>query len=141
MSPSGGVSPPGDWRGSGGSTGVTGVFLDPPYSPEQIAIGASGDGFARSDRLYSHHEAEISAEVRRWAIEHGDDPRLRIALCGYDGEHEMPPSWTVVAWTSQGGYSNRGANPRCNAGRERIWFSPHCLGRSMRGPLFAEARP
>ena len=66
--------------------------------------------------------------VRAWALAHGDDPLLRIALCGYQGEHEMPESWTVVRWHAHGGYGNQGqGRGRTNAVRETLWFSPHCL--------------
>lgn len=63
----------------------------------------------------------------RWAIDHGGDPLLRIALCGYEHpDAAFPPGWTCVAWKASGGYgrSDRG---KANARRERIWFSPHCL--------------
>lgn len=121
--------------------GTTGVFLDPPYDPRAIATGANKvDGQAPSDSLYAHHDANISARVRDWALANGDNPQLRIALCGYEGEHEMPDSWAKVEWKAQGGYSVKAdAQGKRNAERERIWFSPHCLGRSVRGPLFAEA--
>lgn len=89
------------------------VFLDPPYSHE-----------IRAAYLYAEDDASISARVREWALEHGDDPDLRIALCGYEGEHEMPPSWTVFSWTAARGYASA-ANE--NRALERIWFSPHCL--------------
>lgn len=133
----------GDWKRILGPSptvhiGVTGVFLDPPYEPTEIAKGAGRHGLAKTDKLYSHHTAGVSAEVRAWALEHGDDPKLRIALCGYEGEHEMPSSWSVHAWVASGGYSNRGKNPRRNAGRERIWLSPHCLRPAASSPLFAE---
>jgi hypothetical protein len=134
----------GDWKRILGPSptihiGVTGVFLDPPYEPGEIAKGAGDHGFSKSDRLYAEHSRGLSAEVKAWAIEHGDDPKLRIALCGYEGEHEMPSSWRVIAWRAAGGYSNRGAGKRRNAGRERIWFSPHCLaGAEHAGPLFAQ---
>jgi DNA adenine methylase len=41
----------------------------------------------------------------------------------------MPSEWEKIAWKAQGGYGNQGTetNGRKNAGRERIWFSPHCL--------------
>jgi hypothetical protein len=53
---------------------------------------------------------------------------MRIALCGYEGEHEMPDSWECVPWKARGGYSSQGENAaRENTYRERIWFSPHCL--------------
>lgn len=122
----------GDWQRILGPSptihiGTTAVFLDPPYDPAQIAKGAGRDGFSKSDKLYSDHDADVSSQVRKWAIEHGDDPKLRIALCGYEGEHDMPSSWSVLAWRSAGGYSNRGKSAGRNRDRERIWFSPHCL--------------
>jgi hypothetical protein len=50
--------------------------------------------------------------------------RLRIALCGYEGEHDMP-GWTLeIGKATNGGYGKEGNG---NAKRERIWFSPHCL--------------
>jgi hypothetical protein len=106
----------GDWSRVCGPTptvkqGLTGVFLDPPYSLSE-----------RAASLYSV-EADIAAEVRAWCLERGGDERIRIALCGYDGEgHEELErhGWDVLRWKSSGGiYSNQGH-------RERIWFSPHC---------------
>lgn len=88
------------------------VFLDPPYAFE-----------FRDPYLYAEDDATISALVREWALEHGDDPDLRIALCGYEGEHEMP-GWTCHAWKAARGYAAEGND---NRERERIWFSPHCL--------------
>jgi len=71
-------------------------------------------------------------EVRDWAIAHGDDPDLRIALCGYDGEHEMPDDWSEWAWKTQGGYGHQGnGRGKDNAHRERVWFSPYCVGEPM----------
>lgn len=85
-----------------------GVLLDPPYAHQ-----------AREKRLYREDSAEISSQVRVWALEHGDDPALRIALCGFDGEHDMPSTWSQVAWRSTSSSKTRA--------KERIWFSPHCL--------------
>ena len=61
-------------------------------------------------------------------------PLLRIALCGYEGEHNLPGSWECCAWKGGGGYGNQSGNQ--NAHRERIWFSPHCLKGAQRN-LFA----
>ena len=113
----------GDWsRVLGDSVtsrlGTTGVLLDPPYD----------DGA----EVYSEG-ARISSDVRAWAITNGDNPLLRIALCGYEGEHDMPASWECVAWKANGGYGGQSTehdNP--NAKRERIWFSPHCIGAKQR---------
>ena len=92
---------------------LTGVFLDPPYS----------DGEAG----YVVGTATVSASVREWTIANGDAKHMRIALCGYEGEHEMPPDWQCIAWKTNGGYgSHSGGEGRVNSGRERIWFSPAC---------------
>ncbi len=112
----------GDWSRVCGPTptvaqGLTAVFLDPPYSAEA----------GRDMDLYRMDDGDVAHAVRDWALAHGDDPRLRIALCGYAGELVMPETWTEVAWKAQGGYSGLGNGPgRENAARERIWFSPHC---------------
>lgn len=96
--------------------GLTGVFLDPPYSHAERDVG-----LYRTDN-------NVAKAVREWAIANGDNPLLRIALCGYEGEHEMPSTWAVYAWTAQGGYGCQGeGRGKANRHRERIWFSPHCL--------------
>ncbi|NDF13056.1 MAG: DNA adenine methylase [Proteobacteria bacterium] len=96
--------------------GLTGVFLDPPYAVEH------------RDDVYRIDSKEIAHSVREWAIANGDNPQLRIALCGYEGEHTMPDSWDCVAWKCHGGMSNQRRNGvNNNKYLERIWFSPHCL--------------
>ena len=97
--------------------GLTGVFLDPPYMDGQ-----------RDGNLYGTDDIGVAHDVMDWAIEHGNDPRLRIALCGYQGNYTMPEGWQRVNWKAKGGYGSQGnGNGRRNAGREVIWFSPHCL--------------
>jgi hypothetical protein len=76
--------------------------------------------------LYSHDDLSVAHAVREWALEHGDNPKLRIALCGYEGEHADASSWQCVAWKANGGYASSAGNHE-NAKRERIWFSPACL--------------
>ena len=111
--------------------GITGVLLDPPYAD---TAGRDGD-------IYAVDSQQVAHAVREWALAHGDDPRLRIALCGYEGEHDMPASWSAFAWKANGGYGNRSDKAgRANAARERIWFSPHCLsGRNRQIGLGLEA--
>jgi hypothetical protein len=98
------------------------VFLDPPYSHE-----------FRDPYLYSEDDAAISTIVREWAIEHGVDPDLRIALCGYAGEHQMPSTWTEYAWKGARGYASE---ENTNRELERIWFSPFCLPLQEQRSLF-----
>lgn len=99
--------------------GKTAVFLDPPYNSE------------RDPELYRTDDMTVSTAVREWAIQNGDNPDMRIALCGYEGEHDMPDDWSVVAWSTNGGYGNQSkrvdARAKLNKTRERIWFSKHCL--------------
>ena len=107
--------------------GVCGVFLDPPYDMRVVSNSDSGrDGAARSDGLYSSHDSDLSKAVAGWAVENGDNPLLRIAVCGYEGEHNFPDDWECVPWKAQGGYGSRSGSNE-NAARERIWFSPHCI--------------
>lgn len=118
----------GDWErvctpaNLAGRHGLTGVFLDPPYHTKQAD---------RSDNLYVHDDDTVADRVRAWCIRHGDNPLMRIALCGYEGEeHEVLESlgWRVYAWKANGGFANQRKNGKSsNAYKERIWFSPHCL--------------
>jgi hypothetical protein len=116
--------------------GVCGVFLDPPYDMRVVSNKESGrDGAAPTDRLYANHDSNLSALVRDWAVANGDNPQYRIALCGYEGEHQVPDSWECVPWKAHGGYGIRRQEYENNA-RERIWFSPHCL--KGQGRLFEQ---
>lgn len=95
--------------------GLTGVFLDPPYSETEHGI-------------QYRERSNPAPDVFRWAIENGENKLLRIALCGYEGEHEMPAAWECVEWKAVGGYGLQGnGRGRENRTRERIWFSPYCL--------------
>jgi DNA adenine methylase len=83
------------------------ILLDPPYHHST----------GRAKHLYAKDSPDVSDYVCRWALARSQThPRLRIALCGYEGEHQMPTSWEELPWWSGMG-----------KGRERIWFSPNCL--------------
>jgi len=112
-----------------------GVFLDPPYLFETTA------GKKRDDTLYGVDSGTVAHDVRAWCLANGDNPDFRIALCGYEGEHDLP-GWSVHAWKASGGYARGGnSNGLANRHRERIWFSPHCLNAdAMRYPLFFESK-
>ena len=88
--------------------GLTGILLDPPYTKES----------GRKKNLYALDNLTVGHQVRKWAVENGGNPKLRIALCGYAEEYVMPSDWSVFEWKSQGS---------SNGNKERIWFSPHCL--------------
>lgn len=136
----------GDWKQVLGATatyknGLTGIFLDPPYS-----------NAVRDRNLYAidDHKDQVptSQLVREWCLEHIVDqnarsgvvhyegarylhPKLRISICGYVGEgHEVLDDlgWEKVEWTAQGGMGNQRKNGRNDNGKkEVVYFSPHCL--------------
>lgn len=61
--------------------------------------------------LYAHDSLKVGQYVQRWALA-AASADLKVALCGYAGEYNMPTSWEETQWDSNYG-----------RGRERIWFS------------------
>jgi DNA adenine methylase len=99
----------GDWTRLAGSAlasarhgGTVAVLLDPPYTSKA----------GRRANLYAHDSLKVGSYVQRWALA-AASPRLKVALCGYAGEYDMPSAWEEMRWQSNSG-----------KGRERIWFSP-----------------
>jgi DNA adenine methylase len=124
----------GDWsRVCGPSVthkhGLTGVFLDPPYA----------DTANRTDKLYSEDSLSVAHDVRKWAIEAGKRKDMRIALCGYEGEHQMPSDWSAYSWDAGEGFGAQASERSGNGAREIIWFSPACLSDSQQS-LFGGAQ-
>jgi len=119
-----------------------GIFLDPPYGAEAT----------RDPKIYNNDSLTVAGDVRQWCLENGNNPKLRIALAGYDVEHTdlEAHGWTKVRWKARGGMSS-GNDDNQNRHRECLWFSPYCehqvlVGRSYNGhtrlddlPMFAEA--
>jgi hypothetical protein len=155
----------GDWSRVCGSRttttriGLTGVFLDPPYAKSvermhawlkhlqgdaDMPTAGQGDNQQRHGDLYANDKTQdvdhLVARVLQWCIEQGQDKQMRIALCGYDGEHDIleQHEWTVEAWKAHGGYANRNAD-NVNKDRERIWFSPACIQPDSETNLFEMA--
>lgn len=97
------------------SKDITGIFLDPPYS---------------MDNRYKVYQSDqdIFKEVCQWAIENGDNPKLRIAVCGYENDFQFPDNWNTYHWQTGGGMSGLGNNQgKINVKRETVWYSPHCI--------------
>jgi len=105
--------------------GLTGLFLDPPYGDE-----------IEQTRVYATDSGTVSADVRAWCIENGNNSLLRIALCGYEGHDVLLDyGWTAHAWRTPGGYGGgRGGTGDANRHKERIYFSPACIAED--GGLF-----
>lgn len=109
------VVTPSAMRATRGGDGSIAILLDPPYA-------TSGD-------LYAHVGADVSHAVREWCLT--ADATLRIALCGYEEEHDalLARGWRKVQGKagSGSGYSvDRNAHKR-----ERLWLSPACLSPQM----------
>ncbi len=98
-----------------GAKEITAVFLDPPYD------------YKGRDKVYKE-ETNVWQDTYQWAMDNGDNPKLRIALCGYEGDYDVPSSWQTYSWKTNGGMANLGdTRGKDNAAKERIFFSPHCL--------------
>lgn len=85
---------------------VAAVFLDPPY------IGFEG--------LY-HDKTPVAKQCEVWCKEQ-TKPNLRIALCGYVGDYDLP-GWDVFEWSRA--RSTYGSTKTKD--KEAIWFSPSCM--------------
>jgi site-specific DNA-adenine methylase len=97
-----------------------GIFLDPPY-----------DQNLRSENLYNIDDLTLSKEVNQWCVENGDNPKYRIALCGYEGEHNNLEElgWKKFAWVTGRSYgTSKGKSPNSeNRFLERVWYNRYCL--------------
>jgi hypothetical protein len=106
--------------------GLTGVFLDPPYTKGAMDYAVGGVG------------GEIAAKVRAWCAAHGHDPKLRIVLCGHAGEHDalLADGWHLRTWTARKGYAMTDEAVK-NSASETLWCSPHCVPeRTVQEALF-----
>ena len=104
--------------------GLTAVFLDPPYKGGDFEYSGGGDP-----------DPNMHADLEAWCRENEANPQMRIALCGHEGDYDLP-GWEVLRWKARGGYGNQGGNDaEDNRHREAIWFSPACL-RGRQGLLF-----
>jgi site-specific DNA-adenine methylase len=96
--------------------GLTGVFLDPPYEKGAMDYGAGGMGLG------------IAKDVQAWCASNGDNPKLRIVICGHAGEHDalLANGWHVRKWKARKGYA-LSAEAMANSAGETLWCSPHCV--------------
>lgn len=96
--------------------GLTGVFLDPPYTKGAMDYAAGGVG------------TDLPMQVQAWCAANGDDKKLRIVLCGHAGEHDalLAHGWHTRTWTARKGYALTDEAIENSAG-ETLWCSPHCV--------------
>lgn len=106
--------------------GMTAVFLDPPYTKGAMDYGAGGMGLGIAD------------DVRAWCLANGDDPALRIVLCGHAGEHDelLQHGWHIRTWVARKGYAASDEAVQ-NSKDETLWCSPHCVPEVVALDLFS----
>jgi site-specific DNA-adenine methylase len=107
--------------------GLTGVFLDPPYTKGAMDYSAKGTG------------GDMATAVRDWCRGNGANKALRIVLCGHAGEHDelLAHGWHLRSWTARKGYASTDEAVE-NSASETLWCSPHCvLLVEVQGRLFA----
>lgn len=107
--------------------GVTGVFLDPPYTKGEMDYAAGGVGGA------------LAADVREWCAANGNRDGLRIVLCGHAGEHDslLRDGWHLRKWKARKGYAAT-VEAVENSASETLWCSPHCASvQAVQPMLFA----
>lgn len=108
--------------------GLTGVFLDPPYTKGAMDYSAKGTG------------GDMADQVRAWCAANGADKQLRIVLCGHAGEHDalLNAGWHIRNWTARKGYAVTDEAVE-NSASETLWCSPHCVPLVVeQNDLFAE---
>lgn len=87
--------------------GLTGVFLDPPYSDYE--------------EVYDAVQNDADQAAAEWAFANGRNPLFRIVLCG--PRRKVPRGWRVVRCKNRKGYAKNNEN----RARETLMLSPHCL--------------
>jgi len=94
---------------------ITAIFLDPPYN------------LNGRDKVYNN-ETNVFSEVLQWCKDNQDNKKLRIAVCGYEGDFDLSEDWEKYSWATNGGMANLGeSRGKENAKKEVIYFSPNCL--------------
>ena len=102
--------------------GLTGVFLDPPYTKGEMDYTAGGVG------------TDLPMRVQAWCAANGDNKLLLIVLCGHQGEHDalLAHGWTTRIWDARKGYATTDEAVENSAG-ETLWCSPHCVAEKVTG--------
>lgn len=107
----------GDWQDD---CGICGMYFDPPYDKQNRS------------QVYAH-ESEVEQAVEEWVLDRGARDTFRIVVSGYEGSYTrlVDAGWRVEEWKARGGYgvlAKGDSQGKANAKRERLFYSPRCLG-------------
>ena len=103
--------------------GLTGLFLDPPYSLEKN----------KQTNVYGElsKQGNLNADLTKFLLENQNIDGFRIAICGLEGEYDLPKKyWDCVEWMGNSGYADKTKNK--NREKERIWFNKQCINPNKR---------
>ena len=103
--------------------GLTGLFLDPPYSLEKN----------KQTNVYGElsKQGNLNADLTKFLLENQNIDGLRVAICGLEGEYDLPKKyWDCVEWMGNSGYADKTKNK--NREKERIWFNKQCINPNKR---------
>jgi site-specific DNA-adenine methylase len=104
--------------------GLTAVFLDPPYTKGAMDYSAGGVG------------TNLPLQVQAWCADNGNNPQLRIVLCGHKGEHDalLQHGWHTRTWVARKGYALTDEAVQ-NSKDETLWCNPHCIPEKIMGTI------
>lgn len=94
------------------------VFIDPPY--------------LRGKKYTYYTEEKLNDWIQAWAIQHGDDPDIKIIVAGYTTDYWIPwpDDWQTIFWDAGTSYANTAKDTEkayAGLGQECLWVSPSCL--------------
>ena len=101
------------------------IYLDPPYSTTKT----SRDEGCYKVSFMPSQDSCPSEEVNQFAIKYASYPNIRIAVCGYVGEHDnlARHGYRPMRWKANGGWARKESKGSVNRKMEVIWFSRSCF--------------
>ena len=112
--------------------GLTGLFLDPPYSIEKNKQTSVYGSMSKQHNL--------NDDMTEFLLENQNIDGFRIAICGLEGEYDLPNKyWECVSWMGNSGYADKTKNN--NREKERIWFNKQCLGSNKQPEIDSVKQP
>lgn len=110
--------------------------MDPPYINTEQYYGENYEhtlaklNLSKEDfEVYAQGVKNIADQAREWAIENGENSKLKIAYCGYEDQHDnkFPKGWKKYPWKEARGRRNQRKGGQTKILVDTIWFSKYCL--------------
>lgn len=115
--------------GCRGGSASAGIFVTVTVRHKVVYVPL--DDIVGADRNPKRHALdELGRSIDRFdCVEHGGRAGWRIAVSGYDDDFVLP-GWRCVRWMARRsmGRASGATRNTANRQRERVWFSPGCVG-------------